>query len=180
MTEQAQLKTTKPFTGWHMLIIMLSFFGVIIIVNLTMATLATKSWTGLVVKNGYIASQQFNNNQAAQEKLLAAGWKSKLDYHDGTFTLSLLAHEKPISGCAVASILSRPVHENSNRALQFKENNAGQYIANSALSSGRWTLNVKALCHHPSSAQQGTVNKNSNQTFIQNFKFLVSTSPDKK
>ena len=52
----------KPaeFTGRHMLAIMLAFFGVIIAVNLVMATLASKSWTGLVVKNTYVASQQFN------------------------------------------------------------------------------------------------------------------------
>ncbi|TGV41583.1 cytochrome oxidase, partial [bacterium M00.F.Ca.ET.168.01.1.1] len=42
--------TQKPreFTGRHMLVIILAFFGVVIAVNLTMATLASTSWTGLV------------------------------------------------------------------------------------------------------------------------------------
>ena len=39
------------FTGYHMLAIMVAFFGVVIAVNLTMATFASRSWTGLVVEN---------------------------------------------------------------------------------------------------------------------------------
>ena len=38
----------KQFTGRHMLFAMLAFFGVIIIVNLTMAAFATRSWTCLL------------------------------------------------------------------------------------------------------------------------------------
>ena len=83
MTDQTDLQDQPKFTGKHMLIVMLCFFGVIITVNLTMATLATKSWTGLVVKNGYIASQYFNENKKAHEELVAAGWRSELEYNDG-------------------------------------------------------------------------------------------------
>ncbi len=38
---------------------MVAFFGVIIAVNVTMATIAIASWTGLVVQNSYVASQEF-------------------------------------------------------------------------------------------------------------------------
>ncbi|TIS18850.1 MAG: cytochrome oxidase, partial [Mesorhizobium sp.] len=56
------IDTQKPreFTGRHMLISILAFFAVVIGVNLTMATFAHRSWTGLVVENTYVASQQFN------------------------------------------------------------------------------------------------------------------------
>jgi nitrogen fixation protein FixH len=40
----------KEFTGRHMLLIMIAFFGVIIAVNITMAVVARQSWTGLVAK----------------------------------------------------------------------------------------------------------------------------------
>ena len=36
---------TRPFTGRHMAIIIISFFAVIIAVNLTMAYFARSSWT---------------------------------------------------------------------------------------------------------------------------------------
>ena len=60
-----EAKKPFTFTGWHMLAIMLAFFGTIITVNFTMAYLATSTWSGLVVKNTYVASQQFNGKAAA-------------------------------------------------------------------------------------------------------------------
>ncbi len=59
-------RTSQPrFTGYHMAAIMVSFFGVVIAVNFTMAWYATSSWSGLVVENTYVASQQFNSRAAA-------------------------------------------------------------------------------------------------------------------
>lgn len=52
------------FTGRHMLAIMIAFFGVIIAVNVTMAVMAGRSWTGIVVEDTYIASQEFNSRVA--------------------------------------------------------------------------------------------------------------------
>lgn len=40
--------------------LILAFFGTIIIVELTMAVLASRSWTGFVVKNSHVDSQEFN------------------------------------------------------------------------------------------------------------------------
>ena len=47
---------------------MLAFFGVIIAVNVVMATLASTSWTGLVVENSYVASQEFNRKADARPR----------------------------------------------------------------------------------------------------------------
>ena len=55
---------SREFTGRHMLVIMVAFFSVIIAVNLTMAFFARSSWTGAVVENTYVASQQFNRKAA--------------------------------------------------------------------------------------------------------------------
>ena len=70
----------KPFTGRHMLFAMLAFFGVIIAVNLTMAAFATKSWTGLVVKNSYVASQAFNRELEQAKVQAARGWTGDITY----------------------------------------------------------------------------------------------------
>ncbi|HLA02420.1 MAG TPA: FixH family protein, partial [Aestuariivirga sp.] len=45
----------RTFTGWHMAAITISFFAVIIAVNLTLAVFASSSWSGLVVANSYVA-----------------------------------------------------------------------------------------------------------------------------
>ncbi len=56
--------TQKPLTGWHVLAMLVAFFGVIIGVNLTMAYFANSTWSGLVVANGYVASQSFDKDLA--------------------------------------------------------------------------------------------------------------------
>ena len=55
---------TRQFTGKHMLAIMLGFFAVVLAANMTMVYFARHSWTGLVVENSYVASQQFNAKMA--------------------------------------------------------------------------------------------------------------------
>ena len=51
--------------GRHMLLIILGFFGVVIGVNVTMATLASKSWTGLVVEE-HLRRQPADRNGKGQ------------------------------------------------------------------------------------------------------------------
>jgi|GEM_PF-324437 len=177
MTDPAYSKDPKTFTGKHMLFVMLSFFGVIIIVNLTMATLATKSWTGLVVKNGYIASQRFNKNQEAHEKLIAAGWQSALEYNNGLFSLTLTKNSKVLANCVVTALLNRPVHENDNQRLQFKYSHTerqqagGHYIVRNQLKPGRWNLEVQALC--PSDQSLKVNHKKMTDKFVQTYKFMA-------
>ena len=42
---------TRRFTGYHMTAILLAFFGIVVAVNLVMATLATRTFGGVVVEN---------------------------------------------------------------------------------------------------------------------------------
>ncbi|NJR13875.1 MAG: hypothetical protein HC779_06455, partial [Phyllobacteriaceae bacterium] len=69
-------ETAFTLNGYHMLAIFVAFFGVIVAVNLTMARFAVTHWTGLVVKNSYVASQNYNGwlRQAAASKAL--GWQA--------------------------------------------------------------------------------------------------------
>ena len=78
------------FTGRHMLMIMIAFFGTIITVNVTMAVMASRSWTGMVVENTYVASQEFNTRAAEARAQEALGWSSDLQVVDGVVTWRLL------------------------------------------------------------------------------------------
>jgi nitrogen fixation protein FixH len=70
----------KPFrfTGWHMTAILVAFFGVVIVVNVGMARLASHTFSGVVVENSYDASQQFDRwlDEAAKEQAL--GWHAQV------------------------------------------------------------------------------------------------------
>ena len=62
MTQQRRIRafTGRTFTGWHMATILVSFFAIVVGVNLLMARFATSTFGGVVVENSYVASQQFN------------------------------------------------------------------------------------------------------------------------
>lgn len=73
----------RPFTGRHMLTIIVAFFGVVISVNLTLAVFAGRSWTGLVVENTYVASQTFNEKAKLGREQAALGWTGTLSIDRG-------------------------------------------------------------------------------------------------
>ncbi|MEM0907985.1 MAG: FixH family protein [Pseudomonadota bacterium] len=80
-------QSARQFTGRHMLIIMVLFFGVVIAVNITMAMLATSTWSGLLAKNGYVASIDYAHNDNARKAARERGWTIDLTAPDGVVHL---------------------------------------------------------------------------------------------
>ncbi len=133
-------------TGRHVLIYMLMFFGVIIGVNLTMAFFATGSWTGLVVKNSYVASQDFNNMRARADEQKALGWQHTFSYSDGAFSFSLKdknGHVVPLASVEV--MVGRPAAEAEDRTIALTKMVGGTYTAAEDLSVGQWSMEIKAI-----------------------------------
>lgn len=137
--------TPRTFTGRHMLMVMIGFFGVVIGVNMLLATLAADTWTGLVVENAYVASQEFNEDLARARQQQALGWHSTLSYAGGALHLSIVAHNgKPLPGLSVTAILQRPTHEGEDRKLALEPSPAGGYAAAVSLPRGTWNAEVEA------------------------------------
>ncbi len=146
MPNTSNLKQDAKFTGLHMALVMVAFFGTIIAVNVTMAIIASKSWTGLVVKNSYVASQKFNGQVALQQQLLKKGWHGELTVNNGAYLFQMSKNKQPISGCSVTGKAKRPVHERQDTALTFQAMGEGRYQAQALLNPGQWVLDLKALC----------------------------------
>lgn len=131
------------FTGWHMFFIMLAFFGVIITVNLTMAVLAGRSWTGLVVKNSYVASQQFNAELIEARRQAARGWQAKL-VHDATglsFELMDRTGQPVVLDDLIASV-GRPAAEAFDQRVAMRPVGEGRYRGEVALGPGVWAIKI--------------------------------------
>lgn len=75
------------FTGRHMLFTMVAFFGVIIAVNVVMTVYASRTFSGLVAKNGYVASIDFARDEAARAHAAERGWQIDLSAPGGIVTL---------------------------------------------------------------------------------------------
>ncbi len=86
---QTQVTQDRPFTGRHMAAIVITFFAVVVGVNVTMAVLARQTWTGLIVPNTYVASQNFNRETEIREAFLARGDRFDLRYENGVLKFAL-------------------------------------------------------------------------------------------
>lgn len=132
---------TRRFTGRHMLAIMLAFFGVIVAVNLSMATVAARTFGGKVVENSYVAGQQFNGWLAearAQERL---GWSTPVVL-DGRrhVTLTAMSAGRALDRARVAAVARHPLGRAPDVVLAFRPDGAGRYVSTAPLPRGRWQV----------------------------------------
>ena len=138
-----RMKGPREFTGVHMALVMVAFFGTIISVNLTMAYFASSSWTGLVVKNSYVASQDFNKLQAKTDQQKVLGWQSELVVEESGVVLKFRDREgEPLTGLRVIARMQRPSHENDDHDLMFRENGPGQFVYRGDIARGLWNLRI--------------------------------------
>ncbi len=134
---------TRRFTGWHMTAIMCAFFGVVIAVNVLMATDAIRTFGGTVVDNSYVASQQYNGWLAQARAQKHQGWSAQPgNGPGGTVTLSLARVGRPVSGAYVTIEASHPLGRVPARVLILQDSGNGQYASVQALPAGRWLLNI--------------------------------------
>lgn len=135
--------TKGRFTGRHMTIIIVAFFGVVIAVNLLMARLASSTFGGVTVENSYVASQQFNRWLDEADAQRELGWKAAIARReDGRVSVTLTGvPEGPVS---LEGTARHPVGREPDRALQFAASGDGQFVSTSALPEGRWRLRIAA------------------------------------
>lgn len=132
----------RRFTGRHAAAIIVTFFAVVIAVNVFMARMAISTFGGVVVENSYVASQHYNTwlDEAAREKAL--GWTAQMDRSaDGAVDLVLAdAAARPLAGARVTAEAVHPLGRVPDRELAVREVAPGRYAA--ALEPGRWRLRV--------------------------------------
>ena len=133
------------FTGWHMLGVMVAFFGVVIAVNVTMARIAIGSFGGVVVENSYIATQEFNGWLDQAEQQQALGWEvTQALREDGRVGVQVAGAPDTL---VISGMARHPLGVADSHDLAFISDGEGGYISASALPEGRWVLrlSVKSL-----------------------------------
>ena len=133
------------FTGWHMLTIMILFFATIISVNVTMAWNAVTSWSGLVVQNTYVASQQFNAKAEAAKARAASGIVGKLRIDGNVMTYEVSHPQRgAIDTDTVTLNFRRPVGEHQDFTLPLEKIATNLFSAQHALAAGDWIVDATA------------------------------------
>lgn len=143
MTEMSTDPQTPQFTGRHMLAIMLTFFGVIIAVNVTMAVMANTSWSGFVVKNSYIASQEFNGKAEEGRRQAALGWRSELTVADGMLRYALVDDDgRAVAVAGGTAAFRRPVSDTQDETVELVARGAGVLEGPAAAGDGAWIVEM--------------------------------------
>lgn len=138
-----QSPVAKPFTGWHFIGLMALFFGVVMSVNFYMAMKATGTWTGMMVKNGYVASQRFNDKLDILQQQSDQGWTSALGYRTGAIVLTINDGQQLGVSLDVVSVkVGRPAYEQDDQTLTLTQVSPGRYEADITLEPGPWLLVV--------------------------------------
>lgn len=132
---------SKPLTGRKVLCIALGAFGTIIAANMTLAVAAIGSFPGIEVKNGYVASQYFEAERAAQDQL---GW-SAAARHDGA---GLVIELRDAAGAllsldALTAHVGRPTGRAVDRTAELVPLGKGYEIPGD-LDEGLWRIDLLA------------------------------------
>ncbi|WP_172982763.1 FixH family protein [Roseovarius bejariae] len=144
----------RKLTGKHVFLGFAAAFAVIIGVNLVLAYSAIKTFPGLEVKNGYIASQTFNDRKAAQESL---GWEISAHHHNGLLTLAIIGQDgKPVEAADLKATVGRATHVKDDVTPNFRYNGSA-YVAPVELGDGNWNIRMIALADDGTEFRQRVV-----------------------
>lgn len=149
----------KPLNGRRILTIFVGLFAVIIGANVVMAIQAISTFPGLEVKNSYVASQQFDDDRAAQEAL---GWRAEPSYDGKALALKISDRQGlPAPVQALRVTISRPTQKRDDVSPEMRYS-GGLWVADLALAPGAWVVHLEAdapdgtvfrqrLAHYPGS-----------------------------
>jgi len=154
-------------TGKHILVIFLTFFGVIFTVNGIMIFYSQYSWTGLETSDAYRKGLKYNQQLSSSEAQNKRGWH--VDVKRNKLTkggMSFQVNPKDKDGEALTQLnividLVRPTHEGMDQHFRLKETDLGVYDGKTAsLPLGKWYIFITA------SRKGETLYKSKNELYL--------------
>jgi nitrogen fixation protein FixH len=134
----------KKFTGYHAAAMIVSFFAVVVVVNLVMAQFALSTFSGTVVDNSYVASQKYNDwlEQARNQK--ANGWTvSPAHRKAGKASIAITTSDgAPLERATMTGIAEHPIGQSEPFEISFKQAASGEFQSVETLPAGRWKLKI--------------------------------------
>ncbi len=139
---------TKQWTGKHVLMAVIIFFGVIFVANIAMVTLGVRSFPGEDVKQSYRQGLAYNQNIAARNAQAATGWSADINLGDENSIILTLTDKSGvvIRGLKVTGTLKHLAETDKDSPLKFAQAADGTYIASidKALRGKQWVLITSA------------------------------------
>ncbi|WP_291844634.1 FixH family protein [Maricaulis sp.] len=141
----------NPLRGWHVLIMILAFFGVTIGVNATFITLALQTHPGEDVPRSYVQGLNYNDTLDRREAQAALGWQARVNLVEQDLLVAISdADGAPVTGLALVGTLIHRADTGRDCPLDFAEARPGVYrVALPCGGTGDWRLQVHTLGDAP-------------------------------
>jgi nitrogen fixation protein FixH len=134
----------REFTGADMTKVLVAGFGIVVIVNVTMASMAISGFGGVIVDNSYVASQKFNGWLQQAEHSRALDWKAQVS-RDAQNRMIVEIANVP-QGAIMSAELRRPLGKREHVSLTFPAADQSRVLrSNEAVGDGRWTVRLKIV-----------------------------------
>lgn len=132
----------RPLKGWHVLVLILLFFGVTIGVNATFVTMALRTHPGEDVPRSYMQGVNYNETLERRRQQAEIGWTARFNMADGELLIEVRdADDVVVPGLALAGQLVHRADTSQDQTLSFAERRDGLYVAVlPAVESGRWRV----------------------------------------
>jgi nitrogen fixation protein FixH len=130
------------FTGRHMWLVMVGFFGLVIAVNFTMAWVASRTFGGTIVDNSYVASQKFNGWLRAARTQDQLGWHSALRLDGDRHVILKATDGKGGGGFTATGTAHHPLGMAPDVPLAFTVAADGTLHSAAVLPHGRWLTRI--------------------------------------
>ena len=136
--------------GWHVLAMLLAFFGTVIGVDVTFSVLALRTFPGEDVRNSYVQGNHYNETLAQRARGAALGWRATADIEPGAGASAVIVTLRdnkgaPLDGLTLTGRLRRPATTRADRPLAFVAEKDGRYVARTpGLQEGAWDLEAVA------------------------------------
>jgi nitrogen fixation protein FixH len=137
----------RPLTGRTVLLMLLGFFGVMLVANFIMARMAVKTFSGLDQKNPYDVGVAYNQEIAAAKAQAELGWSVDLTRtHDGPAT-QVTAAVKDRAGRAVGGLEASmhffyPATQKLDKVVVASATADGVYSGAAELPRGHWEVEI--------------------------------------
>lgn len=138
----------KTLTGRHVLLIFGAFFLTIIGVNVLMATLAVKTFSGEDVKGAYVKGLAYNETIAQAEAEARSGYAGVIKAERGAggavaLDVALTRDGAAVRDVAATARMRHPTNAYLDRSVELTEGVEGHRVASvDGLQAGRWDIEI--------------------------------------
>lgn len=140
----------KELTGRHVLLMLIAFFGFVMLVNFFMMKAAISTFGGVDTKSSYEAGRLFEGEVAKAVAQSARDWQvTETLTPSGNLQMVAIdlkdAKGAPVTGVDVKATLAHPVDERNDVTVALAETGPGAYRGQAVVPAGVWELNLLVI-----------------------------------